>query len=50
MTALKVGGDFFSGKEDGYDMTLHTKNDKAGCISFRFINFYSQGGGRDFFL
>ena len=54
------GGGFFSGKEEGYGMTLHAKNGKPGCISFRFMNFYSQrgdpppsdaaeGGERDFF-
>ena len=41
-------------------MTLHAKNGKPVCISFRFMNFYSQrgdpppsdaaeGGERDFF-
>ena len=25
-------------------MTLHAKNYKPGCISFHFINFYSQRG------
>ena len=25
-------------------MTLHAKNGKPGCISFRFMNFYSQRG------
>ena len=61
--ALKVGG---SGKGEGYGMTLHTNNGKPVCISFCFMNFYSQrgdplppssplvtpliGGGRDFFL
>ena len=36
---------FFSGKEEGYGMTLHAKNGKPGCISFRFMNFYSHRGG-----
>ena len=38
------GWDFFSIKEEGYGMTLHAKNGKPGCISFRFIKFYSQRG------
>ncbi len=38
------GGGIFSGKEDGCAMTQHTKNGKPGCISFRFMNFYSQRG------
>ena len=43
--ALEGGGwEFFSGKEEGYGMTLHAKNGKPGCISFRFMNFYSQRG------
>ena len=58
------GGDFFSEKEEGYDMTLHAKIGKPGCISFRFMIFlFSEGdpppplvmplkvgGGEDFFL
>ena len=39
--ALKVGG---SGKGEGYGMTLHTNNGKPVCISFCFMNFYSQRG------
>ena len=35
VTSLKVGGGgFFSGKKEGYSMTLHAKNGKPGCISF----------------
>ena len=33
-------GGIFSGNEEGYGMTLHAKNGKPGCISFRFMNFY----------
>ena len=45
VTSLKVGGGgFFSGKKEGYSMTLHAKNGKPGCISFRFMIFYSQRG------
>ena len=35
---------FFSGKEEGYGMTLHAKNGKPGCISFCFMIFYFQRG------
>ena len=53
---------FFSVQEEGYGMTIHAKNGKPGCISFRFMNFlFSEGGpppplvtplkgGRDFFF
>ena len=46
VTSLKVGGGgFFSGKKEGYSMTLHAKNGKPGCISFRFMIFlFSEGG------
>ena len=39
-------GEIFSGNEEGYGMTLHATNGKPGCISFRFMNFYSQRGSR----
>ena len=35
---------FFSGKGEGYGMTLHTNNGKPVCITFCFMNFYSQRG------
>ena len=39
------GGELFSGKKGGYDMTIHAKIGKPGCISFRFMNFlFSEGG------
>ena len=46
VTSLKVGGGgFFSGKKEGYSMTLHAKNGKPGCISFHFMIFlFSEGG------
>ena len=43
--APESGGEgIFSGKEEGYGMTLHANNGKPCCISFRFMNFYSQRG------
>ena len=46
VTSLKVGGGiFFSGKEEGYSMTLHAKNGKPGCISFRFMIIFILRGG-----
>ena len=43
------GGKWFSGIEEGYNRTLHTKIGKPGCKSFCFIIFFiiERGGGKD---
>ena len=36
----REGCKWFSGMEEGYDRTLHTKISKPGCKSFCFIIFF----------